>query len=70
MDCQMPVMDGYEAAAEIRKSNLIVPIIAVTANAMRGDEQRCLAAGMTDYLTKPISKESLSRAMSAIVPDS
>ncbi len=69
MDCQMPVMDGYEACAAIRQSdssNRSVPIIAVTAHALQGDEARCLAAGMTDYVTKPISQASLARAMSAV----
>ena len=69
MDCQMPIMDGYEASAAIRKSgssNQSVPIIAVTAHALHGDEARCLAAGMTDYITKPISKASLLRVMSAV----
>lgn len=66
MDCQMPVMDGYEATAAIRKSGLpnsSVPIIAVTAHAMRGDESRCLAAGMTGYISKPVSKEDLIRVL-------
>ena len=65
----MPIMDGYEASAAIRKggtSNRIVPIIAVTAHALQGDEARCLAAGMTDYITKPIFKVSLARAMSVV----
>ncbi len=66
MDCQMPIMDGYEATAAIRKSgnsNRSVPIIAVTAHASQGDEDRCRAAGMSDYLTKPISKESLRQVL-------
>ncbi len=62
MDCQMPVMDGFEATRMIRASELAVrhcPIIAVTANAMTGDEQRCREAGMNDYLSKPISMEQV-----------
>ena len=57
MDCQMPVMDGYEATKSIRAlgdtSRNQIPVIAMTANVMEGDRQRCLAAGMNDYITKP-----------------
>ena len=66
MDCQMPVMDGYEAAAAIRRGdslNRSTPIIAVTAAAMVEDRERCLKAGMTDYITKPVSKEDLLRVL-------
>jgi signal transduction histidine kinase/DNA-binding NarL/FixJ family response regulator/HPt (histidine-containing phosphotransfer) domain-containing protein len=65
MDCQMPEMDGFEATAVIRDPdskilNHKVPIVALTANAMNGDRERCIEAGMNDYLSKPVKKEDLS----------
>ena len=68
MDCQMPVMDGFEASRRIRAlehelSRPPVPIVALTANALSGDRERCLAAGMDDYLPKPIPLRELARVI-------
>ncbi len=66
MDCQMPEMDGYEATKAIRNLTYPrnqVPVVAVTANAMKGDRERCLDSGMDGYTTKPLTKASLAAAI-------
>jgi CheY-like chemotaxis protein len=66
MDCQMPEMDGFQATAEIRKHDYGqgIIIIAMTANALQGDREKCLQAGMNDYIGKPVRFEDLGRLLS------
>ena len=73
MDCQMPIMDGFAATREIRKyedgnGGSMIPIIAMTASAMKGDREKCLAVGMNDYITKPIRVEELIAAIERHLP--
>ena len=84
MDCQMPIVDGFEATKLLRQREAAeqgaaapdshttphIPIVALTANAMRGDRERCLAAGMDDYLTKPIRKDDLKGVLERWIPPS
>jgi signal transduction histidine kinase/DNA-binding response OmpR family regulator/HPt (histidine-containing phosphotransfer) domain-containing protein len=70
MDCEMPEMDGYEATAEIRRrhaNDRHVPVVAMTAKAIQGDRERCLEAGMDDYISKPVRLEDLDAALARYV---
>jgi len=73
MDCQMPEMDGYEATQAIRALEMEtgdhLPIIAMTANAMQGDRDICIAAGMDDYISKPIRLDDLRSTLARWIPD-
>ena len=64
MDCQMPIMDGFEATQKIRETDKIIPIIAVTANALSTDREKCELAGMNDYLAKPFNRQQLAEILS------
>ena len=81
MDCQMPEMDGYEATRRIRKtefskrsgggepgSGTHIPVIAMTANALKGDREKCLQAGMDDFVTKPVNPQLLIKALEVWLP--
>ncbi|MEZ4764644.1 MAG: response regulator [Calditrichia bacterium] len=71
MDVQMPEMDGFEATTAIRngdagEQNKNIAIIAMTANAMKGDREKCIAAGMDDYVAKPIRRNDLQKALNIV----
>jgi CheY-like chemotaxis protein/HPt (histidine-containing phosphotransfer) domain-containing protein len=71
MDCEMPEMDGFEATAALRRrsdSKSRLPVIAVTAQAMQGDRERCLRAGMDDYISKPVKLEDFAAALKRWMP--
>jgi CheY-like chemotaxis protein len=74
MDVQMPEMDGFEATAAIREiekaAGCHVPVIAMTAHAMKGDRERCLAAGMDGYVAKPVRAKELFQALEQFIPTS
>jgi PAS domain S-box-containing protein len=71
MDCQMPVMDGFEATAQIcarKGENWEVPVIALTAHVMQGEREKCLEAGMVEYISKPVRPEDFERVLTPILP--
>jgi CheY-like chemotaxis protein len=68
MDCQMPVLDGFEATRALRaRHGPTLPVVALTAGTMEGDRERCLQAGMTDFLAKPVRPEDLDRVLRRLV---
>jgi PAS domain S-box-containing protein len=74
MDCQMPVMDGFEATLSIRSAeskvrNKAIPIIAMTANTMQGDREKCLAAGMNDFISKPVETLKFQQSLELWLPN-
>jgi two-component system cell cycle response regulator DivK len=70
MDISLPIMDGYEATQNIRKSNQSLPIIGLSAHAMQGDADKARNAGCTDYLTKPVDENLLLQKLKQYLPES
>ena len=66
LDMQMPILDGYEAASQLRNAGNDVPILALTANAMPGDRMVCLEAGCNDYLSKPVRRDDLAASIARL----
>ena len=73
MDCQMPVLDGFDATIRIRDPqskvrDRAISVVAMTANAMQGDREKCLAAGMDDFISKPVESDKLQRILERWLP--
>jgi two-component system, sensor histidine kinase SagS len=66
LDCLMPNLDGWQAARQMRAAGLLTPIVALTASAMPADRERCLAAGMDEFLTKPVRQPELAAVVNRL----
>jgi CheY-like chemotaxis protein len=69
MDCQMPGLDGLETSRRLRQAGVMTPIVALTAHARREDEERCLQAGMSDFLGKPFRQRELRELLTRWLPE-